>query len=258
MIPIKSGKEIEKMRQACRSASDILDRVSELVRPGITTKEVDEAAADFMQEANVKSAFLGYRLGHRVFPGNICISLNDEVVHGIASQRRIQYGDIVKLDIGVIEDGWVGDTATTVPVGMVDEPIDQLLRVTETALERAIRIAREGTRLGDICAEIEDEARRNHFSVVREFVGHGVGRKLHEEPQIPNYGKRGSGPKLKAGMTLAIEPMINLGAAAVRLLDDGWTVRTADGMPSAHFEHTVLITKDEPEILTWRAKTQLK
>jgi methionine aminopeptidase, type I len=258
MIPIKSAREIEKMRQACRTASDILDRVSELVRPGITTKEVDEAAADFMQEANVKSAFLGYRLGHRVFPGNICISLNDEVVHGIASQRRVQYGDIVKLDIGVIEDGWVGDTATTVPVGMVEERIDQLLRVTETALERAIRIAREGTRLGDICAEIEDEARRNHFSVVREFVGHGVGRKLHEEPQIPNYGKRGSGPKLKAGMTLAIEPMINLGTGAVRLLDDGWTVRTADGMPSAHFEHTVLITKDEPEILTWRAKTQLK
>jgi methionyl aminopeptidase len=258
MIPIKSAREVEKMRQACRTASDILDHVSELVRPGISTKEVDEAAAVFMQEAKVKSAFLGYRLGHRVFPGNICISLNDEVVHGIASQRRIQYGDIVKLDIGVIEDGWVGDTATTVPVGMVDERVDQLMRVTENALERAIRIAREGTRLGDICAEIEDEARRNRFSVVREFVGHGVGRKLHEEPQIPNYGKRGSGPRLKAGMTLAIEPMINLGTAAVRLLDDGWTVRTADGMPSAHFEHTVLITRDEPEILTWRAKTQLR
>jgi methionyl aminopeptidase len=258
MIPIKSAREIEKMRQACRTASDILDRVSELVRPGISTKEVDEAAAVFMQEAKVKSAFLGYRLGHRVFPGNICISLNDEVVHGIASQRRIQYGDIVKLDIGVIEDGWVGDTATTVAVGMIDERVDQLMRVTENALERAIRIAREGTRLGDICAEIEDEARRNRFSVVREFVGHGVGRKLHEEPQIPNYGKRGSGPRLKAGMTLAIEPMINLGTAAVRLLDDGWTVRTADGMPSAHFEHTVLITRDEPEILTWRAKTQLR
>jgi methionyl aminopeptidase len=258
MIPIKSAREVEKMRQACRTASDILDRVSELVRPGISTKEVDEAAAVFMQEAKVKSAFLGYRLGHRVFPGNICISLNDEVVHGIASQRRIQYGDIVKLDIGVIEDGWVGDTATTVAVGMVDERVDQLMRVTENALERAIRIAREGTRLGDICAEIEDEARRNRFSVVREFVGHGVGRKLHEEPQIPNYGKRGSGPRLKAGMTLAIEPMINLGTAAVQLLDDGWTVRTADGMPSAHFEHTVLITRDEPEILTWRAKTQLR
>ncbi len=258
MIPIKSAKEVEKMRQACRTASDILDRVSDLVRPGISTKEVDEAAAIFMQEAKVKSAFLGYRLGHRVFPGNICISLNDEVVHGIGSQRRIQYGDIVKLDIGVIEDGWVGDTAATVAVGMVDERVDLLLRVTENALERAIRIAREGTRLGDICAEIEDEARRNRFSVVREFVGHGVGRKLHEEPQIPNYGKRGSGPRLKAGMTLAIEPMINLGTAAVRLLDDGWTVVTADGLASAHFEHTVLITKDEPEILTWRAKTQLK
>ena len=258
MIPIKSPKEVDQMRQACRTASEILDRVTELVRPGISTKEVDEAAADFMLEANVKSAFLGYRLGHRVFPGNICISLNDEVVHGIASQRRIQYGDIVKLDIGVIRNGWVGDTAATVPVGMVDERIDQLLRVTEKALERAISVATEGMRLGDICAEIEDEAVRGRFSVVREFVGHGVGRKLHEEPQIPNYGKRGSGAKLRAGMTLAIEPMINLGTAAVRLLDDGWTVRTADGMPSAHFEHTVLITKDEPEILTWRAKTQLK
>ena len=258
MIPIKSAREVEKMRQACRTASEVLDRVSDLVRPGISTKEIDEAAAVFMQEARVKSAFLGYRLGHRVFPGYICISLNDEVVHGIASQRRVQYGDIVKLDIGVIEDGWVGDTAATVAVGMVDERVDLLMRVTENALERAIRIAREGTRLGDICAEIEDEARRNRFSVVREFVGHGVGRKLHEEPQIPNYGKRGSGPRLKAGMTLAIEPMVNLGTAAVRLLDDGWTVVTADGLPSAHFEHTVLITKDEPEILTWRAKTQLK
>jgi len=246
------------MRLACRTASDVLDRVSEVVRPGITTKDVDEAAADFIQEAGVKSAFLGYRLGHRVFPGNICISLNDEIVHGIGSQRRIQYGDIVKLDIGVIKDGWVGDTATTIPVGMIDDRVDQLLRVTENALASAIRVAMEGVRLGDICAEIEDEAVRNGFSVVREFVGHGVGRKLHEEPQIPNYGKRGSGPKLKAGMTLAIEPMINMGGAAVTLLEDGWTVRTADGMPSAHFEHTVLITKQEPEILTWRARTQLK
>ena len=258
MIPIKSGKEIEKMRRACRTASDILDRVSELVRPGITTKEVDQAAADFMEEANVKSAFLGYRLGHRVFPGNICISLNDEIVHGIGSQRRIQYGDIVKLDIGVVQDGWVGDTATTVPVGVIDDRTEQLLRVTEKALARAIAAAFDGVRLGDLCAEIEDEAMRHHFSVVREFVGHGVGRKLHEEPQVPNYGKRGSGPKLRAGMTLAIEPMVNLGTASVRLLQDGWTVCTADGTPSAHFEHTILITNDEPEILTWRGKTQLK
>jgi methionyl aminopeptidase len=258
MIPIKGAREIEHMRRACRSARDILDRVSELIRPGISSKEVDEAAADFMSELGVKSAFLGYRLGHRVFPGNICISLNDEVVHGIGSQRRIQYGDIVKLDIGVIQNGWVGDNATTVAVGVIDERIDRLLRVTESALARAIAVAREGHRVGDICAEIEDEARRFGFSVVREFVGHGVGRKMHEEPQIPNYGKRGSGPKLKSGMTLAIEPMVNMGTSDVRLLEDGWTVRTADGLPSAHFEHTVLITKEEPEILTWRAKTQLK
>ncbi|HST30919.1 MAG TPA: type I methionyl aminopeptidase [Chthoniobacterales bacterium] len=258
MIPIKNAKEIEKMRQSCRTASEILDRVSELIRPGVSTKEVDEAAADFMNDAKVKSAFLGYRLGHRVFPGNICISLNDEVVHGIGSQRRIQYGDIVKLDIGVIQDGWVGDTAQTIPVGVVDERTDQLLRVTEKALERAINVADEGARLGDICAEIEDEASQNRFSVVREFVGHGVGRKLHEEPQIPNYGRRGSGPKLRAGMTLAIEPMINIGGPDVRLLEDGWTVRTADSTRSAHFEHTVLISKDGPEILTWRGKTQLK
>src|SRR6202043_2843939 len=148
MIPIKNPKEVERMRQACRTASEILDRVSELVRPGITTKEVDEAAADFMNEAKVKSTFLGYRLGHRVFPGNICISLNDEVVHGIGSQRRIQYGDIVKLDIGVIQEGWVGDTATTIPVGIVDDLTERLLRVTETALDRAISIAQEGIRLG--------------------------------------------------------------------------------------------------------------
>ena len=258
MIPIKSVREIEKMRLACRTAGDVLERVSELIRPGVSTKEIDQAAADLMQDAGVRSAFLGYRLGHRVFPGNICISLNDEIVHGIGSQRRIQYGDIVKLDIGVVQDGWVGDTAATVPVGMIDERIEKLLEVTETALERAITHAIAGERLGDLCAAIEDEATRHHFSVVREFVGHGVGRKLHEEPQVPNYGKRGSGPRLKPGMTLAIEPMINMGTAAVRLLDDGWTVRTADGMPSAHFEHTVLITKEEPEILTWRAKTQLR
>src|SRR3954462_3267646 len=208
MIPIKNAKEVEKMRKACRTASDVLDRVSELVRPGITTKEVDEAAADFMAEAGVKSAFLGYRLGHRVFPGNICISLNDEVVHGIGSQRRIQYGDVVKLDIGIIQDGWVGDNATTVPVGIIEERTDQLLRATENALARAISVAHEGRRVGDICAEIEDQARGYGFSAVGGVVGGGGGRKRDEEPQSPNYGKRGSGPKLKAGMTLAIEPMI--------------------------------------------------
>jgi methionyl aminopeptidase len=225
-----------------------------MIRPGISSGEVDQAAADFMSELGCKSAFLGYR----GFPGNICISINEEVVHGIGGNRRVQYGDIVKLDIGVIREGWVGDTATTVPVGIIDDKVQRLLMVTENTLELAITYAQNGRRLGDLCAAIEDEIHANGYTVVREFVGHGVGRKLHEEPQVPNYGRAGSGPKLKPGMTIAIEPMVNMGTAAVRVLDDKWTVVTMDGKPSAHFEHTVLITKDEPEILTWRKKTLLK
>ena len=253
-IPIKSEREIEKMRQACRTASEVLDRVSSLVRPGVTTGEVDQAAADYIAELGCKSAFLGYR----GFPGQICISVNEEVVHGIGGPRRIQYGDIVKLDIGVFKDGWVGDTATTVPVGIIDEKVQRLLTVTESTLDLAITYAQNGRRLGDLCAAIEDEVVANGYSVVREFVGHGVGRKLHEEPQVPNYGRRGSGPKLKPGMTIAIEPMVNMGISGVRVLGDKWTVVTLDSKPSAHFEHTVLITKDEPEILTWRKRTLLK
>ena len=253
-IPIKSDREIEKMRASCRTASEVLDRVSALIRPGITTADVDQAAADFMAELKCKSAFLGYR----GFPGHVCISVNEEVVHGIGGSRRIQYGDIVKLDVGVIKDGWVGDTATTVPVGVIEDKTQRLLRVTEDALELAITYAQSGRRLGDMCAAIEDEVVANGYTVVREFVGHGVGRKLHEEPQVPNYGRRGSGPKLKPGMTIAIEPMVNMGVAGVRVLGDKWTVVTLDAKPSAHFEHTVLITKGEPEILTWRKKTLLK
>jgi methionyl aminopeptidase len=249
MIPIKNEREIEKMRIACQAARTILERVSALLRPGVTTGEVDQAAADFMAEDNCKSAFLGYR----GFPGNVCISVNEEVVHGIGGSRRIQYGDIVKLDIGVIKGGWVGDTATTVPVGIIDEKISRLLRVTEEALSLAIQHAHHGQRLGDLCAAIEAEVVANGYSVVKEFVGHGVGRELHEEPQVPNYGRRGTGPKLKAGMTLAIEPMVNMGSSSVRILPDKWTVVTVDGKASAHFEHTVLITRGEPEILTWRA-----
>jgi methionyl aminopeptidase len=254
MIPIKNTREIEKMRAACRTASEILDQIAGMIRPGITTGEVDQAAADLMSDNGCKSAFLGYR----DFPGHICISVNEEVVHGIGGGRRIQYGDIVKMDVGVIRDGWVGDTATTVPVGIIDEKIQRLLRVTEDTLELAITYARSGRRLGDLCAAIEDEVTANGYSVVREFVGHGVGRKLHEEPQVPNYGRRGSGPKLKPGMTLAIEPMVNMGTSGVRVLSDKWTVVTLDGKPSAHFEHTVLITKDEPEILTWRERAVSK
>lgn len=248
MIPIKTESEIEKMRVACRAASVVLERLCGLVRPGVTTQEIDEAAADFMSEERCKSAFLGYR----GFPGQTCISVNEEVVHGIGGRRKIQYGDIVKIDCGVIKDGWVGDTATTVPVGVIDEKVARLLRVTEGALALAITHALSGHRLGDMGAAIEAEVVSNGYTVVRDFVGHGVGRQLHEEPQIPNYGRKGSGPKLKAGMTLAIEPMVNMGTGAVRVLGDKWTVVTTDGKPSAHFEHTVLITQGEPEILTWR------
>lgn len=254
MIPIKSTKEIEKMRASCKLAAKIIERVGELIRPGITTGEIDQAAADFIADHHCTSAFLGYRK----FPGNICISVNDEVVHGIGGKRRIQYGDIIKLDIGVFHDGYVGDTATTIAAGVVDPRVQRLLDVTEASLYLAIREARPGKRVGDISSAVEDEIVANGYSVVREFVGHGVGRKLHEEPQVPNYGKPGSGPKLKAGMTLAIEPMVNMGTSAVKILGDGWTVVTADGRPSAHFEHTVLITEGEPEILTWREKTLSK
>jgi methionyl aminopeptidase len=250
-IPIKTAQEAEKMRAACRVAGQVLERASALVQPGVTTGEIDRAAAKFMVEAEAKSAFLNYR----GFPGNICISVNDEVVHGIGGSRRIQYGDIVKLDVGVIVNGWVGDTASTVAVGVIDPSIQRLLQVTEETLALAIGLATEGRRLGDICSAIEDEIVANGYSVVREFVGHGIGRKLHEEPQVPNYGKKGTGPKLKAGMVLAIEPMVNMGVGGVKYLSDGWTVVTADGKPSAHFEHTVLITKGPAEILTWREKT---
>jgi methionyl aminopeptidase len=247
-IPIKTEKEIEKMRLACKTASTVLEKIGAVVRPGVTTKEVDQAAADFMADQRCKSAFLGYKN----FPGHICISVNEEVVHGIGGSRKIQYGDIVKVDCGVIKDGWVGDTATTIAVGVIDPRIQRLLQVTEESLAIGIRHAVAGRRLGDLCAAIEDEVVANGYNVVREFVGHGVGKKLHEEPQVPNYGRPGSGPKLKAGMTLAIEPMVNMGAAAIRVLGDNWTVVTADGKPSAHFEHTVLVTDGEPEILTLR------
>jgi methionyl aminopeptidase len=242
------------MRGACASAARVLEKLGQMLRPGITTGEVDRAAADFIADEKCKSAFLGYRK----FPGQICISVNEEVVHGIGGARRIQYGDVVSIDVGVVKDGWVGDTAKTVPVGAVRPDWLRLLAVTDDVLNRVIPMATAGRRLGDLCAFIEDEVVANGYSVVREFVGHGVGRSLHEEPQIPNYGRAGTGPKLKAGMTLAIEPMVNLGAAAVRTLGDQWTVVTADGMPSAHFEHTILITKEQPEILTWREKLQSK
>ena len=254
MIPIKRGPEIDKMRRAGETAAEILNRLAELVAPGVATAEIDRAAALFMQEAGVQSAFLGYKK----FPGYICISINEEVVHGIGGPRKIRYGDVVKLDVGIVRDGWIGDTAMSVPVGIIEPETERLLTVTEQIQDSAVQRVHAGRRLGDVSAYIEEQALSHGYSVVREFVGHGVGRHLHEEPQIPNFGKRGTGPILRAGMTLAIEPMINMGKAKVRVLEDKWTVVTADSLPSAHFEHTVLVTDGAPEILTWPRKTLLK
>ena len=254
MIPIKTAKEIEKMRIAGHATGDVLQKTAAIIHPGITTKEIDEAAAQFISETGGRSAFLNYR----GFAGNICVSVNDQVVHGIGGPRKIQYGDIVKLDIGVIKGGWVGDSAITVPVGAIDPTVQELLQVTEESLHRAIKFAVDGGRLGDIGASVDETVSAHGFTVVREFVGHGVGRKLHEDPQVPNYGHPRTGPRLKAGMTLAIEPMVNMGVCGVRILEDGWTVVTADGKPSAHFEHTVLITHGEPEILTCPGTTPSK
>jgi len=254
MIPIKRPHEIEKMRQAGEIAAAILQELATRISPGVTTGEIDHAAGQLMSRAGVRSAFLGYKK----YPGNICISLNEEVVHGIGSSRAIAYGDIVKMDVGIVHDGWIGDTATSVPVGIIEPEVERLLTVTERILQAVIALARPGHRVGDISHFIETEAIKNGYSVVREFVGHGVGRNLHEDPQIPNFGKRGTGPKIKPGMTLAIEPMINMGKSDVKILADRWTAVTADGLPSAHFEHTVLITDNAPEVLTWPKKTLLK
>src|SRR6202030_1422244 len=239
MIPIKTPHEIDRMRASCKLASKILEQLSSMLCPGITTRDVDQSAANLMEMAGCRSAFLGYRK----FPGHICISVNDEVVHGIGGSRRIQYGDVVKLDIGVVLNGFVGDTAATIPVGLVSGDVQRLLTVTEDALSKGIENAREGRRLSEVCAAIQDEVELNGFSVVKGFVGHGVGRHLHEEPQIPNYRSPGATAKLKAGMTLAIEPMVNMGRAAVKVLDDDWTVVPADHLPSGPLEPPFLWNK---------------
>lgn len=254
MIPIKTAKEIEAMRRSGMLAREILEATADICVPGITTLEIDQFVADKIQQRKAKSAFLGYR----GFPGHCCVSLNEEVVHGFGTQRRLQYGDLVKLDIGITLDGWIGDTATTVIVGAVAPETQRLVEVTEEALKKGIAKALNGNRVGDISAAIEKYVTDHGYSVVKEFVGHGVGRKLHEEPQVPNYGRAGDGEKLKTGMTLAIEPMINLGLEGIVLRADGWTVAAADGKPSAHFEHTVLITEEAAEILTCSPKTVLR
>ena len=254
MIILKSERDLEAMRPACTLASTVLDEVAAFIQPGVTTKAVDEYAASRIKHYGAKSAFLGYRK----YPCQICISVNDQVVHGLAGPRALRFGDVVSLDVGVIYNGFIGDTAKTVAVGGCNVLAQKLMDVTEKALYQGISRAVPGGRVVDISRAIQEHVEGNGFSVVREFVGHGVGRTMHEEPQIPNFVDGKSSPRLRPGMTLAIEPMVNAGRPEVKILNDGWTVVTQDGSLSAHFEHTVLITESEPEILTWPEKVLSK
>src|ERR1051325_6451567 len=242
------------MRPACAVASMVLQWVANVIEPGVTTKQVDDFAAARMKEYGARSAFLGYRK----FPCQICISVNEEVVHGLAGYRRLAFGDIVSLDVGVVYNGYIGDTARTVAVGGCGVVAQKLMDVSEKALYEGIGQAVPGRRVVDISRAIQDYVEGNGYSVVREFVGHGVGRSMHEEPQVPNFVDGKSSPRLRPGMTIAIEPMVNAGLPGVKVLNDGWTVVTQDASLSAHFEHTVLITESEPEILTWHERVHSK
>jgi methionyl aminopeptidase len=255
MIILKTQRDLEAMRPACEVAGTVLNEVSAFVKPGITTQQVDDYAEARIKDHGARSAFLGYRK----FPRQICISVNEEVVHGLGGPRQLGFGDIVSLDIGVLYNGYVGDTAKTIAVGGCNVQAQRLMDVTEQALYEGIAQALPGNHVVDISRAVQTYVETNGFSVVREFVGHGVGRTVHEEPQVPNFVEKGkASPKLRPGMTLAIEPMVNAGSAKVVVLNDGWTVATEDGQLSAHFEHTVLVTEGEPEILTWPAKTPFK
>jgi methionyl aminopeptidase len=250
-IKLKSEEDLKLMRPAGLIAGKVLDEIAAFIKPGITTRQIDHFAAERIRSYDAKSAFLGYRK----YPCHTCLSVNDTVVHGLASDRELQFGDIVSIDVGVTYKGFIGDTARTVAVGGCSVAAQRLLDVTEQSLYLGIAQARPGNRVLDISVAVQQFVEKNGYSVVREFVGHGVGRTMHEEPQVPNFddsdeGNRNS-PKLKPGMTIAIEPMVNAGRPDIKILKDGWTVVTQDGSLSAHFEHTVLVTGGEPEILTW-------
>jgi methionyl aminopeptidase len=251
MIPIKDAEGIVRMREVCAMAAAVLDSLTHLVRPGVTTMDLEEAGRAEIARLGARSACYLYEHGARRYPAHTCISVNEEVVHGIPSFKRVlREGDIVSLDIVLEYNGYIGDNAITVPVPPVVPEVDKLLRVTREALALGIRAAQVGARIGDVSSTIQSHVERNGFSVVRDMVGHGVGVAMHEPPEIPNFGRRGTGERIRPGMTLAIEPMVNLGGYATRILPDGWTVVAADGSPSAHFEHTVLTTEKGPEILT--------
>jgi methionyl aminopeptidase len=247
MIHLKSPAEIEKMRKSNRLVAEVHRVLREQVRPGISTLDLDRIAEERIRKAGGKPAFKGYQ----GFPGSICASINEQVVHGIPSATAIlKEGDIISLDVGVLLGGFFGDAATTLPVGQVSEEARRLLKTAEEALFAAIEKMREGNRLGDVSSAVQKHAESRGYGIVRQFVGHGIGRNLHEAPQVPNFGRPGTGQRLYTGLVLAIEPMLNCGTGDVRVLEDQWTVVTADGRLSAHFEHTVAITEDGPDILS--------
>jgi methionyl aminopeptidase len=245
-IIIKSEREIAAMRQAGRIVATVMKMLKLYLRAGMKTKELDMLAAKELEKLGAKASFKGYR----GFPASLCVSINDEIVHGIPGERVLNDGDIVSLDLGAIYNGFQGDGAMTVAVGEISSQARKLVKTTEGALMAGIAVAYSGARLGDVSATIQDYAESRGFSVVREYTGHGIGQEMHEEPQVPNFGRLGEGPELKKGMTLALEPMVNAGDWRTRLGSDHWVVFTADGSLSAHFEHTILITDGEPEVLT--------
>lgn len=251
MIYIKTKKEIDFIRESCKLVARLLKFLENSCQAGITTAELDKIAEDFILSNNAKSASKGYRAGgYRPYPANVCISVNEEVVHGIPGTRKIKDGDIVSIDASLIKDGYFGDSAITVMVGEVSPKVKSLVEETKKSLYLGIEQAIDGNKVGDISNAVQTYIESKGYSVVKALTGHGVGKFLHEDPQIPNYGKPGKGPKLKNGMTIAIEPMINIGTDDVVWSDDGWTVISADYSYSAHFEHTILINDDKPEILT--------
>ena len=246
MITIKNGEELANMRHACKITAAARALAGEMVRPGVTTREIDKAVHDFIVSQGAKPSFLGYG----GFPASTCVSVNDTVIHGIPGSYVLQDGDIVSIDVGAYYKGFHGDCAATYPCGTISADAQKLIDVTKQSFYEGIRFAKKGHRVSDISHAIETYVESNGFSVVRSFVGHGVGAQLHEEPEVPNYGAPGRGPRLLPGMTLAIEPMVNVGTFEVLVLKDRWTTVTADGKLSAHYENTVLITDGEPEILT--------
>jgi methionyl aminopeptidase len=251
MITLKTAEEIEIMRAANVIVAEVLSELRRRVQPGVTTAELDRIAEDMTRQRGATPAFKGYAPAGRVFPRSVCTSINDEVVHGIPSERRVLHeGDLIGLDFGVCYEGFYGDAAVTVAVGQADPEAQRLMQVTEEALWAGIEQVRPGKRLGDVSAAIQERVERDGFSVVREFVGHGIGRRLHEEPQVPNFGKADRGVRLREGMVLAIEPMVNAGGPDVRVKEDGWTAVTIDGRRSAHFEHSVAVTERGPYVLS--------